>query len=313
MPSPPQKRRAEDSQALLSNKVQKLDQPEQHQRQTHPSVPRPLPPDATPSPATPSGSKKKSNASSSRTGQACDRCKVCLFSECCRDFSDGEPLQTRKIRCDDSQGSCLPCLQSNTECVTTDRVTQRANVRGHVEHVEQDNAVLKHHLVELQQQLKDNGIEPKPPPQFIPLQPLHQQQWSQKGWKPDGREKGSNEANLFAQPTVGFNNCNGNNYRGVLSANSYLSHIKGTSLSVFGMEVDLADYISDEAEAPMSYAAMMTSITNARPSMTPPEKAKLPESLAECQSLAKTYLVALNPWMPALHRPDFLELVSDSQ
>lgn len=115
---------------------------------------------------------------------------------------------------------------------------------------------------------------------------------------------------MFAQLTVGFHNCDGDRYGGVLSANSYLSHIKGTSLSVFGMEVDLADYISDEEDAPMSYAAMMTAITNACPSMTPPAKAKLPETLAECQNIAKTYLLVMNPWLPALHKPDFLRLVS---
>lgn len=202
--------------------------------------------------------------------------------------------------------------QNNTECVTTDRITQRANVRGHTEHIEQDNAILKHHLIELQQQLREAGVEPKPPPQYIALQNLHQQQWSQAGGGSKGGRRVGSEANVFAQPTVGFQNCDGDRYGGVLSANSYLSHIKGTSLSVFGMEVDLADYISDEEDAPMSYAAMMTSITSAAPNMTPPEKARLPENLAECQTLANTYLVVLNPWMPALHKPDFLRLVSCS-
>ncbi|KAI9684154.1 MAG: hypothetical protein M1829_003424 [Trizodia sp. TS-e1964] len=82
-----------------------------------------------------SNSVKKRLMSSSRTGQACDRCKV------------------RKIRCDGLRGGCSPCSQNNTPCRTTDRITGRATSRGYVEDLEDRNRELEERVKELEARL----------------------------------------------------------------------------------------------------------------------------------------------------------------
>ncbi|KAH7080227.1 hypothetical protein BKA63DRAFT_238563 [Paraphoma chrysanthemicola] len=56
---------------------------------------------------------KKSLAISTRTGQACDRCKI------------------RKIRCDTRPEGCTPCEQNDALCRITDRITGHVLVCGH--------------------------------------------------------------------------------------------------------------------------------------------------------------------------------------
>lgn len=218
----------------------------------------------------------------------------------------------------------MPCRQNSTKCVTTDRITQRANVRGHTEHIEQDNAALKSQLRELQQQLREHGIEPKTPtfdldsndsydaPPRSPSVNNHEssRKSSSGASKIESHSKETSETRSFPdQQTLGPGCANGKNYLGVTSENSHLSHIKGTSMSVFGMEVDLADYISDDSDGPMSYSAVMSSmITNKPPSMKPPPLAGLPP-YENTHWSADAYIRLMNPWMPVLHKPDFMALV----
>ena len=64
--------------------------------------------------------------------------------------------QVRKIRCDARPGGCSPCIQNNTECKTTDRITGRATSRGHTENLEHENTTMKMYIVELQQQREED-------------------------------------------------------------------------------------------------------------------------------------------------------------
>ncbi|KAF7441462.1 transcription factor cys6 protein, partial [Pyrenophora tritici-repentis] len=52
----------------------------------------------------------------------------------------------------------------------------------------------------------------------------------------------------------------GDNYLGVAAGDSPLSHIKGTSLSIFGTEIDITDFMAGETEyeaSPMSYTTLI--------------------------------------------------------
>src|SRR6187402_2065114 len=71
-------------------------------------------------------------------------------------------MQVRKIRCDGLPGGCSPCLQNNTECRTTDRITGRATQRGYVEGIEQQNRALSERVQELEKRLMQSGIDVKP-------------------------------------------------------------------------------------------------------------------------------------------------------
>ncbi|GAB7363256.1 hypothetical protein MBLNU230_g3538t1 [Neophaeotheca triangularis] len=255
------------------------------------------------------GSKKGS--STTRTGQACDRCKV------------------RKIRCDARPGGCSPCLQNNTECKTTDRITGRATSRGHTENLENENASLRMYMVELQQQLREHEIEPRPmpgvPPGYLPATSAPQQQYepqarsSTADWEgsvvlgeqqgqtqngPEGRQ--GSQTSLLPDFKSG---CVGDNYLGVSSENNWLSPIKGTSLALFGMEIDLAKFTpaeNDLGQSAMSYETFLNnSFGKSRQQMHVP---RLP-TYEQCKTYAEWYFRSIQAFVPILHKPDFMTLL----
>ncbi|OCK83397.1 hypothetical protein K432DRAFT_347212 [Lepidopterella palustris CBS 459.81] len=264
--------------------------------------------------------KKKLNAST-RTGQACDRCKI------------------RKIRCDGKIGGCSPCLQNNTACKTTDRITGRATTRGHTEALEAENAFLRQQVTELQTQLKENGIEPKQSAGYNGYAPAGYQpqglQWTPLGAEPHGQpwrpEQSPGVANAPPLPVYGNSvgaslpplaldsnvlgalpafkvGSIGDNYLGVSSADSLLSPIKGTSLSVFGTEIDLTDFIQGDADyrdSIMSYEHFLSVALNRDQDI---EVVPYPpfQKLAE---FANWYLRSLNPYTAILDKPTFMNLI----
>lgn len=246
-------------------------------------------------------SKKRATGAAPRTGQACDRCK------------------NRKIRCDDTKGGCLPCRQNNTECRTTDRITQRATVRGHTEAIEHDNTILKHQIYELEQQLRDHAIEPKQSTAYVAISSATTTPaWSTPApttWPVNRTSVGTTssadarqqEANFFALPTFRAG-LTGDNYLGVSSSSTILSQVKGTSLSVFGIEVDLADYISDDkSTSPVSYESFLASMAKDNPAYKDSKYPRLP-TYENCQMYANVYVTLLNPWTPVVHKTAFIEL-----
>ncbi|KAH8743945.1 hypothetical protein F5883DRAFT_591251 [Diaporthe sp. PMI_573] len=82
--------------------------------------------------------------SNTRTGQACDRCKV------------------RKLRCDQFPDGCSPCAQQNLECYVTDRVTGRTERRGYVQQLEREKKDMMTRLRDLEKLLESKGIQVRP-------------------------------------------------------------------------------------------------------------------------------------------------------
>ncbi|SMR43511.1 unnamed protein product [Zymoseptoria tritici ST99CH_3D1] len=252
------------------------------------------------------GKKKGGGGGSTRTGQACDRCKI------------------RKIRCDARPGGCSPCLQNNSECKTTDRITGRATSRGHTEVIENENASLKMYLLELQQQLKENGVEPKPP-QVIPHGHMPTNAsipfWGQGqngAWNPDQHgayppsaasasaapEERSAQTSLLPDFRAG---CIGDNYLGVQSGNNWLSPIEGTSLALFGTKIDLAEFMPSEHDPLTSAMSYRTFLSHAFgraqpfvPTMPPYE---------QCKVYAEWFFRSVTPFTPVLHKPHFMDLL----
>ncbi|KAL2104473.1 hypothetical protein VUR80DRAFT_529 [Thermomyces stellatus] len=88
-----------------------------------------------------------------RTGQACDRCKVGsylflrapFFRFVCR-FWAGEEKglrgvfwgQARKVKCDGLPGGCSPCATAGVECFVTDRISGRTERRGYLQDLERE-------------------------------------------------------------------------------------------------------------------------------------------------------------------------------
>lgn len=221
----------------------------------------------------------------------------------------------------------MPCRQNNTECTTTDRITNRAQVRGHTEALEQEAAVLRRQVQDLQGQLKENNIEPKLPSAHQPWTSQDNSRFTHnEGGQPGGSDhdakRAANEANVFAtMQGSGRRGAVADNYLGISSAHGALgalSHIKGTILSVFGMEVDLAEFVSDDVVdrqySCMTYDNLQTQLYfNAAPVVgnKPPAGARLPGSYKACMENARAYFEHINPWTPVLHKSDFYKLVSN--
>ncbi|CAO2649838.1 Nn.00g011300.m01.CDS01 [Neocucurbitaria sp. VM-36] len=280
------KRPSDADEPHLVSKIQRIEHPNPaspHQRLTNNDF---------------SGSVKRKLADAKRTGQACDRCKV------------------RKIRCDGRPEGCTPCEQNRTPCRTTDRITGRATVRGHAEAMESENQYLRNQIADLQAQLKEVGVEPRPTPAYNPLQPPNLPY--DKSWSDTPRRTSTSPLPGYApaacvvksefQSLPQFKHGSiGDNYLGVAASDSLLSHIKGTSLSVFGTEIDITDFMTGEAEyesSPMSYTTLVKISVGGQSVDAPP--------LPPYQGLheyAMWYLRSLNPYTMLVHKPVVMDLI----
>ncbi|KAK5122958.1 hypothetical protein LTR85_003523 [Meristemomyces frigidus] len=243
----------------------------------------------------PDGSARKRTAGSSRTGQACDRCKV------------------RKIRCDATPGGCTPCMQNGTECRTTDRITGRATSRGHTETLENENTSLKMYVIELQAQLRQNGMEPGPPPAIapgyappqIPYSAPYDGQQSNGYGQSGNTERHGSQGSLLPEFRTG---CIGDNYLGVASENNWLSPIEGTSLALFGTKIDLAEFVPPEPNPDASPTSYQTFLSHAFGHSQPAPRPDLP-SYEDCKMYAEFYFRSVQQFIPILHKPTFMNLL----
>ncbi|KAL9000990.1 MAG: hypothetical protein Q9169_000474 [Polycauliona sp. 2 TL-2023] len=275
------------------------------------------------SPADYSNHVRKKIISSSRTGQACDRCRI------------------RKMRCDDSTEGCAPCMQNQSSCKTTDRITGRATVRGYVQSVERRLQELEIHCHELEDQLLAHDIDIKPPRRYHDypntLRPLHTDGYEQlplHDWyndanssnngtcypptsNPSSRRLSRSDGSVSRLPDF-RNGLTGENYLGVSSGNSLVSSIRGTSLNVLGMEINLADYMHADLDEPnpsddenkalynKSYYAFILTAFSAKPK---PEAVGLP-SREEAMKCVEWFFKVVNVYLPVLHRPSFTQLIN---
>jgi len=221
----------------------------------------------------------------------------------------------------------MPCRQNNTECKTTDRVTQRATTRGYTEAIERDNSNLRQQLLELEQQLRELGAEPKTVGRYAAVrdQPYTPGWPSQAGangqiWDNGDRNglpyedaRAGQETNLFAIPPEP-KATPADGWCGISTSSSLMSPNKGTSLSLFGTRIDISDFVADaleESESPSSYNNLLRLVAVGSGGRTSDlvSKAKLPDTYVEAASYTKWYLSSLNPWCPVLHKPQMMDLV----
>ncbi|KAF4552675.1 Fungal specific transcription factor domain-containing protein 14 [Elsinoe fawcettii] len=245
-----------------------------------------------------SGAVKKKLSSASRTGQACDRCKV------------------RKIRCDARPGGCSPCAQNNTECRTTDRITGRATSRGYTENVETENSALKQHLADLRQQLQEHGIEPRQQPIFrnsfanetpspassSTQNDLHNLSRILNPEPPNPKGRSRSAVLPDYQPESV-----GDNYLGVASSNDWPSPVGGMQHALFGMKLDLKDFVANddtELATATTYSAFLSYISTNKTAEAPP----LPP-FQQCRTMVEWFFKMPGSWLPVLHKPDVMALL----
>ncbi|KAL1901056.1 hypothetical protein Sste5346_002123 [Sporothrix stenoceras] len=98
---------------------------------------------------------KNKLSSYTRTGQACDRCKV------------------RKIRCDALPEGCSHCLGQNLECYVTDRISGRTERRGYLQELEREKTAMARHIEQLQTLLAERGGVEVLPWRWSPYAPVY--------------------------------------------------------------------------------------------------------------------------------------------
>jgi len=192
---------------------------------------------------------------------------------------------------------------------------------------------MQHRIRELEQRLIQGGADVKPSNDYHDA-PSSSYDYSQTSagqppsWNaaassytpPNGHNTAvagqSQETNIFRALPAFRAGIPGDNYLGVSPGNSNLSSIKGTALSILGMEIDIADFESldmDEPDASVfhpqlynkSYQAFLQSALNINPRI---EKVDLP-SREEGFTYADWYFRVINPYLPLLHKPTFFKSV----
>lgn len=182
------------------------------------------------------------------------------------------------------------------------------------------------YLLELQQQLKDNGLEPKAPqgapPGYTTANAVSywgQQQpsaWEQQPQPPPQQAaafisppvRPPNERQISSGILPEFRSgCIGDNYLGVSSENNWLSPIEGTSLALFGTKIDLSEYMPAETDSTTSAMSYRTFISHAF-GRTQPFTPNMPP-YEQCRVYAEWYFRTAQAFCPILHKPHFMELL----
>lgn len=244
------------------------------------------------------------------------------------------------MRCDDRSHGCGPCLQAQSECKTTDRITGKSFVRGYVESLERRLQELEEHNHELRSRVISLEGQVKTREQLtdnLKDQSHVSSDGQVVGQIPEKEEAtasdcavdryvAATEQNIqpFSQDDDGnsirlpeFRGGLSNNYLGVSTGNSLLSSIRGTSMNVLGMEIDLADYMSEDLDEPdfsqiaaqpvynKSYRAFVQTAFGANPKL---DKVELPPR-SEGFNYAWVFFRCVNPYLPIIHQPSFINTV----
>lgn len=227
-------------------------------------------------------------------------------------------------------GGCSPCLQTNTTCQTTDRTTGQTRVRGAEERLEDENRELRDRIQELTDQLSRQQLQQSRGSHVDQSSGYHDVSNAGYGYnQPSGPTQpssswGGNDLGHHLHGSAAFRTSPsfrvggvGDTFLGVSTGNSNLSSIKGTVLSIFGMEIDIADFKSIDMDEPhkstfhtrlynKSYQSFIQSALNINDRIEKPDLPNRRDGL----SYADWYFRALNPYSPLLHKPSFIKLVS---
>jgi len=101
----------------------------------------------------------------------------------------------------------------------------------------------------------------------------------------------------------------GDNYLGVSAANEWPTPLNGTSLALFGMELDLTEFVPQDLDHNLltSYETIQKYALRTPALDAPP----LPP-YHQTRALCEWYLKFLNPWAPILHKPTLMAMVTRS-
>ncbi|KAF5672522.1 transcriptional activator acu-15 [Fusarium heterosporum] len=247
-----------------------------------------------------------------RTGQACDRCKV------------------RKIRCDALPEGCSHCTNQNLECYVTDRVTGRTERRGYLQELEREKSDMLSHIRDLEKLLDKKGVEVKPwewspyaqyPPDVNfddmgnPIPGQKSDNWSQVGsaWF---KNSSSNPSPVSSFPKT-LESRPQENHLGVGLDSAPMSSIGGTRLSILGMTVDFSSFEAPDMDEPPvnestpapSYNKSPQALLQSIMRVNPPRHVDMP-SREDAFTYAEWYFMTFSAFLPVLHKPTFMRLLT---
>jgi hypothetical protein len=242
----------------------------------------------------------------------------------------------RKIRCDALPEGCSHCINQSLECYVTDRVTGRTERRGYMQELEREKTDMLNHIRDLEKLLGSNGVDVKPwkwsaypqNPAYPPGATFDPRGNSapdateaKENWVHMGNAVWVKNPGLKAQ----FNSLSksvldprpNDVHLGVGADQAPLSSMKGTTLSILGSTIDIGSFEAPDMDEPgpgaqarsplynKSVQAFMQSCTNVNPQLHvdyPPR--------TDAFTYAEWYFLMIYPFIPVLHKPTFMAMVS---
>jgi hypothetical protein len=198
------------------------------------------------------------------------------------------------MRCDANAAGCLACQQKNLRCVTTDRITGRATERGQADRLEIELIALRKHLaiyVNKYGHLEDAELAASDAYQVSPAASGYGAQHS----------RAFDHQNNYSASTHGHDG-------------PHYGPINGTMVNILDSEVDIAAF-DCPAMAEFEYGSgplfnhSTKSHVQTMSGAQRPEKPALPPREEALKSI-ETFLGTVNLYVPILHGPSTLELVS---
>ncbi|KAG6038074.1 hypothetical protein E4U41_004608 [Claviceps citrina] len=254
----------------------------------------------------------------SRTGQACDRCKV------------------RKIRCDALPEGCSHCINLNLECFVTDRVTGRTERRGYMQQLERDKQSMISHIRDLERLCAEKGVQVKP--------------WDQGAAAARSSSEAANSESTDATETSSSTDCWSRygtlyirdssspcidhgvirqriprnewptrpeeTHWGVVGDAAPLSSLKGTTLTLLGTTIETTSFDAPDVDEPpydmdpsmplynKSVQAFLRSVMGVNPAV----QVDLPNR-QNAFMYAEWYFISISCFIPVLHKPSFMKLL----
>ncbi|EGX94569.1 C6 transcription factor FacB [Cordyceps militaris CM01] len=247
-----------------------------------------------------------------RTGQACDRCKV------------------RKIRCDALPEGCSHCINLNLDCFVTDRVSGRTERRGYMQELERDKNGMVSHIRQLENLLLENGLQVRPWQEEksspdadaetaeTAEQPSHESPpsgWAQVGslWVKNYTKKPSYSPR-FPRSKLETRS----ESKGTLAGRNVapLNFMRGTKLTFLGTTIDTSSFPIadvDEPEDPTDTTPLYNKSSHAflqtTAGVNPPVQVDLP-SRQEAFTYAEWYFMTMGAFLPVVHQPTFMALLT---
>jgi hypothetical protein len=211
----------------------------------------------------------------------------------------------------------MSCLENDTACRTTDRLTGRATSRGYVEGLEQQNRDLWERIKELDKGLLRGGFDAQRSnvnSYHAPSSDGHAITSRAPAVTQTGDGLLQDQGLFYALPGCRSSCCRDPDL--VFPLNSPNIAVKGTAFSVLGMEIDITDFNSLDMDEPdpsvyhpllynKSFQAFQQTVMNINPTI---HNLDLP-SRTEGILYAEWYSRNINAYLPVLHKPTLFETV----